>query len=226
MRSLENWVKREVLKALLRIKRSEWWSLTKLSEETNTPVEVVKNVLMEVADFVTVREDSVSIAEYGKVQIAILCLNLGADPSYISRHLNWREFEEFTAKIVDAYGYIVYRNYRFKSVNRRWEIDVLAIKKPVLLCLNCKHFLKQRWASLRKAALEELERAEALRQALPRLKLEPKPSEGWKILPALITLVAPKSKVYDKIPIVRITELGNFLEDLALYIDSLRFLQV
>ena len=226
MRSLENWVKREVLKALLRIKRSEWWSLTKLSKETNTPVEVVKNVLMEVADFVTVREDSVSIAEYGKVQIAILCLNLGADPSYISRHLNWREFEEFTAKIVDAYGYIVYRNYRFKSVNRRWEIDVLAIKKPVLLCLNCKHFLKQRWASLRKAALEELERAEALRQALPRLKLEPKPSEGWKILPALITLVAPKSKVYDKIPIVRITELGNFLEDLALYIDSLRFLQV
>jgi len=226
LRSLENWVKREVLKALLRIKRSEWWSLTKLSKETNTPVEVVKNVLMEVADFVTVREDSVSIAEYGKVQIAILCLNLGADPSYISRHLNWREFEEFTAKIVDAYGYIVYRNYRFKSVNRRWEIDVLAIKKPVLLCLNCKHFLKQRWASLRKAALEELERAEALRQALPRLKLEPKPSEGWKILPALITLVAPKSKVYDKIPIVRITELGNFLEDLALYIDSLRFLQV
>jgi hypothetical protein len=226
LRSLEDWVKREVLKTLLRIKRSEEWSLTKLSEEANMPVEVVKNVLMEVADFVTVKDDATSIAGYGKVQIAVLCLNLGADPSYISRHLDWRGFEEFAAKIVDAYGYAVYKNYRFKSVNRRWEIDVLAIKKPVLLCLNCKHFLKQRWASLKKAALEELERAEALKQALPRLKLEPKPSEGWKILPALVTLIAPKSKVYDKIPIVRITELGNFLEELALYTDSLRFLQV
>jgi DNA-binding Lrp family transcriptional regulator len=226
LRSLEDWVKREVLKALLRIKRSEWWSLTKLSEEANIPVEVVKSVLEDVTDSVIVKDDSVSIAEYGKVQIAILCLNLGADPSYVSRHLDWREFEEFTAKIVDAYGYTVYKNYRFKSVNRRWEIDVLAIKKPVLLCLNCKHFLKQRWSSLRKAALEELERAEALKQALPRLKLEPKPSEGWKILPALVTLITPKSKIYDKIPIVRITELGNFLEELTLYTDSLKFLQV
>lgn len=219
-------MKREILKTLLRIKRSEEWSLTRLSEETKIPVEIIKDALMEIADIVIVKNDTVSIAEHGKVQIAILCLNLAADPLYVSKYLDWREFEDFAATIVNAYGYMVYRNYRFKSMSRRWEIDILAIKKPVLLCLNCKHFLKQSWAPLRKAALEELERAEALRQALPRLKLKPKPSMGWGILPALITLLTPRFKIYDKIPIVKITELRNFLEELTLYADSLRFLQV
>ncbi|MBS7617018.1 hypothetical protein KEJ25_00120 [Candidatus Bathyarchaeota archaeon] len=225
-KSLENWVKREILKTLLRIKRSEEYSLTKLSEETKISVETIKDALMEITDAVTVKNDTISIAEHGRVQIAILCLNLAADPSYISRYLDWREFEDFTAAIVNMYGYMVYRNYRFKSMDRRWEIDILAIKKPVLLCLNCKHFLKQSWTSLRKAALEELERAEALKQALPGLKLQPEPSKGWRILPAIVTLLTPKFKIYDKIPVVKVTELRNFLEELTLYVDSLRFLQL
>ncbi|MBS7610709.1 hypothetical protein KEJ27_00630 [Candidatus Bathyarchaeota archaeon] len=225
-KSLENWVKREILKTLLRIKRSEEYSLTKLSEETKISVETIKDALMEITDAVTVKNDTISIAEHGRVQIAILCLNLAADPSYISRYLDWREFEDFTAAIVNMYGYMVYRNYRFKSMDRRWEIDILAIKKPVLLCLNCKHFLKQSWTSLRKAALEELERAEALKQALPGLKLQPEPSKGWRILPAIVTLLTPKFKIYDKIPVIKVTELRNFLEELTLYVDSLRFLQL
>ena len=226
LKDLENWVKREILKTLLRIKRSEEYSLTKLSEETRIPVETIKDALMEIADIVAVKNDTISMTKYGRVQIAILCLNLAADPSYISRYLDWREFEDFTAAIVNMYGYMTYRNYRFKSMDRRWEIDILAIKKPVLLCLNCKHFLKQSWASLRRAALEELGRAEALEQALPRLKLQPKPSKGWGILPAVVTLLTPKFKIYDKIPVVRVTELGNFLEELTLHVDSLRFLQL
>ncbi|MEM2302618.1 MAG: hypothetical protein QXM89_00885 [Candidatus Bathyarchaeia archaeon] len=219
-------VKREVLKTLLKIKRTENWSLAKLSEETRVPVEIVRSILTEIADAVVVKDDTVSIADHGKVQIAIYCLNLATDPLYISKYLNWREFEDFTAAIVDAYGYVVYRSFRFKSINRRWEVDILAIKKPILLCLNCKHFLKQSWSSLRRAALEEFERAEALRQALPKLKLEPKPAKGWRILPTLITLLTPKFKFYDKIPIVKVTELRSFLEELPLHADSLKFLQV
>lgn len=219
-------MRREVLKTLLKIKRTEDWSLTKLGEEARAPVETVRSILTEIADAVILKDDVVSIAEHGKVQIAIRCLNLAIDPLYISRYLDWREFEDFTAALVDAYGYAVYRSYRFKSINRRWEVDILAIKKPILLCLNCKHFLKQSWSSLRRAALEELERAEALRQALPKLKLEPKPSKGWRILPTIITLLTPKFKFYDKIPIVKVTELGSFLEELSLHTDSLRFLQV
>lgn len=219
-------MKCEVLKALLRIKRSESLSLTKLSEETRIPVETVRDILTEIADLVTIKNDVISIVEHGRVQIAILCLNLAADPSYVSRYLDWREFEDFTAKIIDAYGYTVYRRYRFKSIDKHWEIDILAIKKPILLCVNCKHFLKQTWSSLRLAALKELERAEALRQVLPRLKIKPKPSRGWKILPIIVTLLTPKFKFYDRIPIVKVTELGNFLEELIFHIDSLRYLQI
>jgi len=210
-------VKREILKAFLKAKMGEELSLSRLSRETGIPKDVVEDVLSSVKDLVDFEDGKVRIGEDDRIQIAVLCLNLGADVSYVARYLDWREFERFTASILEAYGYIVYRGFRFKSMGRRWEIDILALKKPTVLCLNCKHHLRQNWSILRKAAREELSRAEAFKQALKRLKLDPKPSKGWWILPVLVTLFKPRSRIYEGIPIVQITELRNFLEELALY---------
>jgi len=210
-------VKREILKAFLKAKIGEELSLSRLSRETGIPKDVVEDVLSSVKDLVDFEDGKVRIMEGNRIRIAVLCLSLGADISYVARYLDWREFERFTASILEAYGYSVYRGLRFKSMGRRWEVDIVALRRPAVLCLNCKHHLRQNWSILRKAALEELNRAEALKQAVKYLKLDPKPSEGWWILPVLVTLFKPRSKVYEGVPIVQITELRNFLEELALY---------
>jgi len=217
LRNLDQIIKREVLKALLRAKTDEELSLSMLSREIGIPRDVVEEALSSLKNLVNLEDGKVRIGEDDRIRIAVLCLSLGADVSYVARYLDWREFERFTASILEAYGYTVYRGFRFKSMGRRWEIDILALKKPIVLCLNCKHHLRQNWSILRKAALEELSRAEAFKQALKRLKLDPKPSKGWWILPVLVTLFKPRSRIYEGVPIVQITELRNFLEELALY---------
>lgn len=210
-------VRREVLKALLKAKADEELTLSRLSREIGIPRDTVGEILSGLGSLVELEDGRVRVREDGRVQIAVLCLSLGADISFVARYLDWREFERFTASILEAYGYTVYRGLRFKSMGRRWEIDILALRKPAVLCLNCKHHLRQSWSMLRKAALEELSRAEALKQALKGLKLDPKPSRGWWILPVLVTLFKPRSRVYEGVPIVQITELRNFLEELTLY---------
>lgn len=217
MGELDGAIKRRVLKALLRARTEDELSLTRLSRDVGVPRDVVKNVLVDLKDLVTLEDGRVRIKGDNRVRIAVLCLSLGADVSFVARYLDWREFERFTSSILEAYGYTVYRGFRFKATGRRWEIDILALRRPVMLCLDCKHHLRQNWSMLRRAALEELNRAEALKNALEGLKLDPKPSGGWWILPVLVTLFKPKYRVYEGVPIVQITELGNFLEELTLY---------
>lgn len=210
-------IKREVLKALLKAKKDEELTLKGLSGKIGIPRDLVEKVLSGFENLVDLNDGRVRVNENNRVRIAVLCLSLGTDISFVARYLDWREFERFTASILEAYGYTVYRGFRFKSMGRRWEIDVLALKRPVVLCLNCKHHLRQNWYMLRKATLEELSRTEALKQALKNLKLNPKPSRGWWILPVLVTLFKPRERVYEGVPIVQITEFGNFLEELTLH---------
>ena len=86
------------------------------------------------------KQDSVEVESNGRLKLAVKAVSLGADVEHISNLLCWQEFEEITAFALKNNGYIVSNNVRFKNATRRWEIDVVGCKKPLVVCIDCKHW--------------------------------------------------------------------------------------
>jgi Holliday junction resolvase-like predicted endonuclease len=149
-----------------------------------------------------------------KVQVAMQAIQLGQPERHILESLTWQEFEEFVSTIFSRHNYTVHHRYRF-TTSRRYEIDVIAIRKPVLLCVDCKHYGIRRGKSstLRKASEAQLERANALANhfAANQVKLN---CLGWSkvmLLPMLVTMLHEELFFHEKIPIVPAIKLNAFI---------------
>ncbi|MFX1563062.1 MAG: restriction endonuclease, partial [Promethearchaeota archaeon] len=128
------------------------------------------------------------ISGTAKVQLAMHAIRLGQPDRQILDSLTWQEFEEFVSTIFDRHNFSVHLRYRFK-VNRRYEIDVIAARKPILFCIDCKHYGIRlgKSSALRNAVNKQIERTQELAThfAANQTKLN---CLGWKkvmLLPLL-----------------------------------------
>ncbi|MEM2098788.1 MAG: nuclease-related domain-containing protein [Candidatus Bathyarchaeia archaeon] len=168
----------------------------------------------------------VAIDSYGRLNIAIKAISLGADFETVARMLLWREFEEIAATALKRAGYIVTKNLRFKQGERKWEIDIVGCRKPIVLCIDCKHWQRRiSPAALCKITEAQVERTRNLAATLPHasLKLECTKWEQAKFIPIILLLVPASFKFYDDVPIVPVLQSQDFLNQLPLHIESLKY---
>jgi hypothetical protein len=162
--------------------------------------------------------DKIYVNSFNRLTIAVEAVNLGVDFEKISRLLDWREFEEFSSIILEHNEYSTFKRFIFKDVeNKKWEIDVLGVKEPIILCLDCKGWrfgwYKSKVAS---AAEKHFKRVEAFSKALPNfaLKLNIKKNKNFTILPLIITLADVHYKSLNGSLIVPILRFKRFLYEL------------
>ena len=140
--------------------------------------------------------------------------------------LRWQEFEEIAAIALKNNGYIVAKNVRFKHAGRKWEIDVVGCKKPLVTCIDCKHWHHGMSPSaLKKIVENQVERTMALSESLPNISLDIECAK-WnkaKFIPAVLALIPGSFKFYDMVPIVPVLQLQDFLNQLPAYIESLKY---
>ena len=98
------------------------------------------------------KEGNVEVDGAARLKLAIKAASLGADMEHLSHLLCWQEFEEIAAFALQNYGYTVQNNVRFKNAERKFEIDVVGCKKPLVLCIDFKHWQH----SIAQSALGEL----------------------------------------------------------------------
>ena len=159
-----------------------------------------------------------------RVKIAIQALQLGADLQRACNLLSWAEFEEVAAQAIEANGYRAIRNFHFKYMTKKWEIDIIGIKTPLILCIDCKHW-RHGWcrAANLKAVEAQIERTEAFAEAWPnyarRIKLEA--SHAATFVPLILSLLPGPEKLLDKVPIVPVPKLQDFINGLPFELDSL-----
>jgi len=162
----------------------------------------------------------------GRLELAVRAVILGADVERISGFLRWREFEDIAAIVLEKNGYIVAKNVHFKHGERRWEIDVVGCKKPLVLCIDCKHWHHGMSPSaVKKIAEAQAERTRALSESLPNISIEIEASK-WstaKFVPAILALLPSSFKFYDKVPIVPVLQLQDFINQLPAYTESLKY---
>lgn len=173
------------------------------------------------------KQGSVEMESGSRLKLAVQAISLGADVENISNLLCWQEFEEIAGYASKNNGYAVSNNVRFKQSGRRWEIDVVACRKPIVICIDCKHWQHMiAPAALRKIVDSQIERTSALASLLPdpALKLECAKWDEAKFIPAVLTLLPSAFKFCGKVPIVPILSLQDFLNQMPAYTENLRLI--
>jgi Holliday junction resolvase-like predicted endonuclease len=181
------------------------------------------------AGAVAVSGEEIQVSLEQRLKIAELAVASGADPERVARELRWQEFEAFADRILTLDGFTTLHHLVFKDSGRRFEIDVLASKEPMVLCVDCKHW-HHGWAPSRiaAAARNQLMRVIHLSQMLGvsgrRLF-----DAGWqsaRLLPIVLTLGDVSPKLVDGVPIVSALRFRSFLSETNPWLDGLRFVSV
>ena len=212
-------------------------SVLKLTTHGPTSHETIKKDLRFPLSFVTellqtlqndglvyVRDNIVETSSTQRLELAVRALKAGADIGTVSNLLEWKEFENMAAFALEHYRYSVVKNLHFKENERRYEIDVIGFKKPLAVCIDCKHWHHGLHKSaLGKIVAKQAERVHALAKSFPNPKIRPENvSRGiLKFLPVILTLTTGQTKFHEGVPIVPVIGFQDFLIQLPAYADSL-----
>lgn len=219
-------IERETLISLLKLTAEKPVSYKQLNKDANAPSTTIRKLLQRLQNqgLVYVRGPLVEVDSVQRVRLAVHALGLGADIERVSRFLKWKEFEDITAVAMEKNGYIVRRNLHFKYGQRRWEIDVIGSRKPMMICVDCKHWSRApSGGALGRIVNEQVERTSALAKAMPipADKLEGSSWSKAKLFPAVLTIGATSLRFHRNVPIVPVLQLQDFLDQMPAYADSL-----
>jgi len=202
-----------------------------IGKEARIPQQDAKRTLKKISDtgLIQLRGETVEASPSQRVKIAIQAIRLGADLEGVCKALGWLEFENIAAMAFEYDGFTVKRRFRFKWTGRRWEIDVLGLREPLVVCADCKHWLHGwRRSAIEKAVELQVARTKTLADALPLLR-EKIELTNWKsatLIPAVLSLVPGPFKFHGGVPIVPILQLQNFLSELPAHVTSLAHFSV
>lgn len=197
-----------------------------VSRDARVPVQVADDILRKLLDTGLIRYKGglVEVSSSQRARMAVRAVELGSDPQKVCGVLEWDEFEEIAAKAFEASNFMVKRRFRFKWAGRRWEVDVLGCKEPLVVCADCKHWRRGwRRSAIMKAVEAQVERTKMLAEALPSLH-EKAGLVNWKkatLVPMVLSLVPSPFKFYNNVPIVPVLQLPNFLNELPAHTISL-----
>jgi len=195
-------IEREVLVSVLLLTKNGPATLEDISKNTGTVDQVAHDVLRRYAEngYFQFEGDSVVAGKKNRLQMAVRSFELGADLERVCDLLSWDEFEDISAEAIAASSFRVLKHFRFKSSSRRWEVDLLGMKKPLVLSVDCKHWHKGwRRSSIMKVVKSQVERTQALMEASDLLRGK-----------------------MGKTPIVPVLHIRNFLTEVFPYLVSLR----
>ena len=217
---------RKILLHLLKQTRNGTLKTQQLAKEAQMSTQITNEALKKLQDegLINIANNTIFTSVDGRVRIAIQAIKAGADFEKACRNLGWLEFENLASMVLEANQFTTRRRFRFKWASRRWEIDVLGCNEPLILCVDCKLWRRSRGGSAtRKAAEAQTLRTMNLATALSSLKEEIDLAQ-WQqaiLVPAILSLYPSPSKFYNRVPIVGVLQLQNFLEELPAQTNTL-----
>ncbi len=167
-----------------------------------------------------------------RIPLLELGLRLGGDLERLASYLTWQEFEAFCKTITVANRFRSYVNVRFTTVwnKKRYEIDVLAFKRPYILGIDAKHWQIHTGsaAALRNALKSQYTRLENLVQVLPDKIIDFQINQWGEatVYPIIVSLFDQNIKIQPHGVIVPVFKLNSFLLGFEANLDLLPFIQV
>jgi hypothetical protein len=215
---------RDFLISILDLSRKSNFTLTNISQNTGIILDLVSNLAHKYIEAGYLLYENDIITVQSRVRLAVRALELDADLKKVCSFLSWREFEDISVEALEASKFRVIKNFRFKSLNRRWEVDLLGLKKPLILSVDCKHWHKGWYrSSIMKIVKSQIARTQALMEA-SNLQHEKMRIISWKkivFVPVVLSLLPGPFKFYQKTPVVPVFQIRNFLNNVFQNLNSL-----
>jgi len=220
-------IERNLIISILKLTKDGPVSKELVKKDAKSSIQIAEKLLRKLLNdgLIYLHENVTEADSLQRLKLAVHAIRLGADIESISSFLQWQEFEDMAVVALERNSYSVKKNLRFIHAGRRWEIDIVGCKKPIVLCMDCKHWHHNMHPStLRKIVEEQGERTFALAKSLPSLfgRIECASWQNVKLVPAVLSLVTGRFKYYDNVPIVSVLQLQDFLGQLPAYVDSLK----
>ncbi len=220
-------IERDLIISLLKLTREGPVLVEYINKDSRVAEDIVKKLLekLQNEEMIFFQGDTVEVTSDNRLRLAVKAASLGADVEHVSAFLCWQEFEDIAAIALERNGYFTAKNVRFKHAGRKWEIDIVGCKKPLVICMDCK-----RWgrgmapSALKRTAEAQVERTRALAESLPNVSLEIECAK-WnkaKFIPVVLSLTQGSFKFYNMVPIVPVLQLQDFLSQLSAYTGSLK----
>jgi hypothetical protein len=220
-------LEREIAISILRLTRAGAVSQEMINKQAKVPSSASEKLLQKLQNdrLIYLNKGFVGADALQRLKLALYALELGGDLSRVASFLTWQEFESMAATAFECNGYHVWKNLRFMYGGRKWEMDIVACKQPLIICADCKHWKRAlRPSTQKKIIKEQVERTSALGEFLPSLARKIECSSWTKVslIPTILTLVTGQARFYDNVPMVPISQLQDFLEKLPAYAGSLK----
>ena len=220
-------IERNLIISILKLTRDGPVSNKLVNKDAKIPQQIAEKLLRKLQNdgLIYVQKNVVEANSLQRLKLAVHAIHLGADIENVSSFLQWQEFENMAAVAFEQNSYSVKKNLRFKHAGRRLEIDIVGCRKPIVICVDCKHWHRGLHPSALKRIVEEqVERTSALAESLPSFfgRIECASWDNVKLVPAVLSLVTGRFKFYDNVPIVAVLQLQDFLTQLPAYADSLK----
>lgn len=210
--------KTEVIISLLKHSNSGPTTAEFVAQEAKVPVKVTNNVLRGFCErgFIEYENELIELTSNQRVKLAIHAINQEIDILRVCKVLEWKEFENFAATAFEKNNFAVKRSFRFKATQRRWEIDVLAYSEPIIVCVDCKRW-QRGWgnSAITRIAAAQAQRTEALAKNLQDFQRDIGIVD-WKeatLFPSILSLFPGPVKFYNRVPVVPILQLQNFVDE-------------
>jgi len=224
-------IEREVLVSVLKATEEGSAQLEDVTREARVPLEVVREVLRRNSKVGIVQLSGKSVVVKGeqRLKVAVRAIGLGADIERVCNFLSWAEFEDISVLAFETNGFSVKKHFRFRWSGRRWEIDILGLKEPNVISVDCKHWHRGwRRSSSMKVAEGQIERTKALAESSITLR-ERIGIKEWKhayFVPLILSLIPTPFKFYEGTPIVPVLQLRDFLQEMPAHIYELTHFRV
>jgi Holliday junction resolvase-like predicted endonuclease len=212
---------------LLKLTKETSVLIKNVKDDCRLPLEVTVKLLhkLQTEGLINLENDLIEVTKDNRMKLAVKAAELGGDAENITNLLSWQEFEDIAVLALKNNGFSVLKNVHFKHADRKWEIDAVGCKKPLVICIDCKHWQRRMAPSVMGRVVEaQAERTEALADSLPNAKLQLECTK-WKkaqFVPAILSLVQGSYKFYDNVPIVPVLQLQDFINQLPAYMYSLK----
>ena len=161
-------IERDLIISILKLTVNGSVSRERINKDAKIASDIALKLLRRLQndDMVYLRDNIVEADDSCRLKLAVKAVALGADIERISGFLRWLEFEDIAAMALERNGYIVAKNVRFKCAGRKWEIDIVGCKKPLVICIDCKHWHHGMSPSALKKIVEaQVERTRAIAES-------------------------------------------------------------
>jgi hypothetical protein len=144
-------------------------------------------------------------------------MKAGVGIEELTKKLDWKDFEGLVAEVFSANGFRTFRNFRFSSKKRRYEVDVIALERPRAVVVDCKHWGIRvgKSSALRVAALAHLNRTVEFSwklQEFPAMNVQ-----DWgevSAIPVMVTLYQERISENAGVLVVPLFKLNAFIDEL------------